>query len=59
MDPSDAVKGSLVSLMSIYPAILGVISIVIFLFYPLTEKRMAEINTELSARRAKAGTTPA
>lgn len=53
--PSDAVKGSLVSLMSIYPAILGVVSIVIFLFYPLTEKRMAEINADLTARRAKAG----
>lgn len=56
--PSEAVKGSLVSLMSIYPALLGVLSIVIFLFYPLTEKRMTEINAELSARRAKAGTAP-
>ena len=50
--PSDAVKGSLVRLMSIYPAALGVLSIVIFCFYPLTEKRMAEINAELNARRA-------
>ena len=49
--PSDAVKGSLVKLMSIYPSVLGVISIVIFLFYPLNEKRMAEINADLSARR--------
>jgi glycoside/pentoside/hexuronide:cation symporter, GPH family len=57
--PSDAVKNSLVSLMSIYPAALGVVSIVIFLFYPLTEKRMVEINAELSARRAKIGITPA
>lgn len=57
--PSDAVKGSLVRLMSIYPAALGVLSIVIFLFYPLTEKKMAEINAELSARRVKAGTAPA
>lgn len=53
--PSEAVKGSLVRLMSIYPAVLGVISIVIFLFYPLTEKRVAEINAELSDRRLKAG----
>ncbi|RXK54907.1 MFS transporter [Oleiharenicola lentus] len=53
--PSDAVKGSLVRLMSIYPAALGVLSIVIFLFYPLNEKRMAEIDSDLKARRAKAG----
>lgn len=56
--PSDAVKGSLVSLMSLYPALIGVLSIVIFLFYPLTEKRMAEINADLSARREQAGTAP-
>jgi len=49
--PSDAVKSSLVRLMSIYPAILGVLSIGIFLFYPLNEQRMVEINTELKRRR--------
>jgi GPH family glycoside/pentoside/hexuronide:cation symporter len=49
--PSEAVKGSLVKLMSIYPAVLGVLSIVIFMFYPLSEKRMAEINADLNARR--------
>jgi len=53
--PTDAVKGSLVRLMSLYPAILGFLSIGIFLFYPLNEKRMAEINGELASRRAKAG----
>jgi len=52
--PSDAVKGSLVSLMSIYPAVLGFVSIGIFLFYPLSEKRMEEINGELDRRRAVA-----
>ena len=51
--PSEAVKTSLVKLMSIYPSILGVASIAIFLIYPLNEKRMADINTELNARRAK------
>ncbi|MBE2215253.1 MAG: MFS transporter [Opitutaceae bacterium] len=51
--PSDAVKGSLVKLMSIYPAVLGMLSIVIFLFYPLNEKRMAEINADLTARRGQ------
>lgn len=50
--PSDAVKSSLVSLMSIYPAVLGILSIIIFLFYPLKEERMQKINAELSARRA-------
>lgn len=53
--PSDAVKGSLVRLMSIYPAALGLVSIVIFLFYPLTEARMMEINSELDRRREAAG----
>ena len=49
--PTLAVKSSLVRLMSIYPAALGVLSIVIFLFYPLSEKRMAVINDELKQRR--------
>jgi len=53
--PSVAVKDSLVSLMSIYPSVLGLLSIVIFLFYPLNERRMAEINQELSERRTKRG----
>jgi GPH family glycoside/pentoside/hexuronide:cation symporter len=57
--PSDAVKGSLVSLMSIYPAAIGVVSIVIFLFYPLNEKRMTEINGELARRRDASGNAPA
>lgn len=51
--PTEAVKSSLVKLMSIYPSILGVISIAIFLVYPLNEKRMAEINGELNVRRGK------
>ncbi|MDI1247469.1 MAG: MFS transporter [Lacunisphaera sp.] len=57
--PSEAVKGSLVRLMSIYPAVLGLISIVIFLFYPLSEKRMAEINADLKSRHDQAAPTPA
>jgi Na+/melibiose symporter-like transporter len=44
--------------MSIYPSILGVISIGIFLLYPLSEKRMEEINTELDERRKKLGLDP-
>lgn len=57
--PSDAVKGSLVQLMSIYPAALGILSIIIFLFYPLNEKRMDEINGELDRRRAVSETESA
>lgn len=49
--PTAAVKDSLVRLMSLYPAALGVLSLAIFLFYPLNEARMAAINTELTARR--------
>ncbi len=49
--PNEEVKASLVKLMSIYPSILGVISILLFLVYPLNEKRMAQINDELNARR--------
>jgi len=56
--PTEAVKSSLVHLMSIYPSILGVISIGIFLRYPLSEKRMAEINGELDERRRKRGVGP-
>jgi len=52
--PSEAVKGSLVRLMSIYPSALGILSIVIFLFYPLNEQRMAGIRADLNARRVSA-----
>lgn len=50
--PSDAVKESLVLLMSLVPSLLGIGSILIFLFYPLSDKRVAEIALELKARRA-------
>lgn len=53
--PSEAVKGSLVRLMSLYPAALGVLSIVVFLFYPLNEARVAEIHADLKKRRAEPG----
>lgn len=53
--PTEEVKHSIVSLMSIFPAALGVLSLVVFYFYPLTDKRVAEMNEELKARRAQAG----
>jgi GPH family glycoside/pentoside/hexuronide:cation symporter len=53
--PSTQVKDSLVQLMSLIPAILGIVSIVVFLFYPLNDARVNEINNELKERRLKAG----
>lgn len=52
--PTGATKDSLVLLMSLIPAVLGVVSIIIFFFYPLNDRRMLEINQELQARRASA-----
>ncbi|HRE81437.1 MAG TPA: MFS transporter [Opitutaceae bacterium] len=49
--PTAEVQSVLVLLMSIIPAGLGLISIGIFLFYPLTEDRMATIHADLNARR--------
>jgi GPH family glycoside/pentoside/hexuronide:cation symporter len=42
----------LVMLVSIFPAIVGVVSIAIVLFYPLNESKMEQIGAELKARRA-------
>jgi glycoside/pentoside/hexuronide:cation symporter, GPH family len=43
----------LVSLMSIYPAILGVLSLLLIVFlYPLNETKMSEIAADLKSRRA-------
>lgn len=53
--PSVDVQNSLVMLMSLAPAALGILSIVIFCFYPLNDTRMAEIEADLHARRQAAG----
>lgn len=53
--PTVEVQNSIVQLMSIIPAALGIVSIVIFLFYPLTDVRVNEMNAELTLRREKAG----
>lgn len=53
--PTTEVKDSIVLLMSMMPAAFGILSVVIFLFYPLTDKRVNEINGELTARRLAAG----
>ncbi|HYC72441.1 MAG TPA: MFS transporter [Opitutaceae bacterium] len=52
--PTPEVKESIVHLMSLWPALLGVVSVGIFLFYPLTDRRVNELNVELAARRAAA-----
>lgn len=49
--PSPAVQESLVLLMSLAPSALGILSIVIFLFYPLDDRRVAEIEADLEKRR--------
>jgi len=41
-------------LMSLIPAAVGVVSILIVAFYPLNEGRMSQIESELKARRAAA-----
>ncbi|HEX2101305.1 MAG TPA: MFS transporter, partial [Candidatus Synoicihabitans sp.] len=45
-------------MMSTVPAAFGVLAIIILQFFPLNERRMAEIETELNARRRKAAETP-
>jgi GPH family glycoside/pentoside/hexuronide:cation symporter len=43
----------LVSLMSIIPAGLGIVSILFVLLYPLSEAKVAQISADLKARRDK------
>jgi len=45
----------LLLLFSLIPAVFGVISILIILFYPLNNRRMAEIGAELQERRQQSG----
>jgi GPH family glycoside/pentoside/hexuronide:cation symporter len=42
----------LVMLVSVIPAAVGVISIIILLFYPLNESKMERVGAELKERRA-------
>lgn len=52
--PSPEVRRSIVMLMSLIPAALGVVSLGLFALYPLTDRRVNEINAELALRRAAA-----
>lgn len=49
--PTPEVTKSLVHLMSIIPSAFGILAIVLFLFYSLNEKKMAEIKSDLDQRR--------
>ena len=49
----------LLLLMSLIPAALGIVSIILFQFYPLNEKKVAQIGEDLKARRIAAGEEPA
>jgi len=40
--------------MSVIPAAIGVLSVVLVLFYPLNEAKVTEIEADLKARRAQA-----
>ncbi len=42
----------LVLLMSVIPASLGALSVVLVLFYPLNEARLSRITSDLKERRA-------
>ena len=44
---------SLVLLMSLIPAALGIVAVVVVLFYPLHDRRVAEIESDLRARRGE------
>ena len=50
----ESLKG-LVSLMSIIPAGLGIVSIVLVLLYPLSEAKVTQISADLKSRRAADG----
>jgi GPH family glycoside/pentoside/hexuronide:cation symporter len=55
----DALHG-LVKLMSIFPAVFGILAILILvIFYPLNEAKMAQIAIDLKTRRAAEGNSPA
>ena len=47
---ADSLKG-LISLFSIIPAVFGIISAAIIFFYPLNDKKVAEISADLAERR--------
>ena len=59
VEQTPEVQHGLVLLVSLIPAALGVLSIVIVLFYPLSEDKVSEMEADLRNRRAAAGEEPA
>ena len=55
---TESLKG-LITLFSIIPAGFGILSILIILIYPLSDKRIKEIGAELEERRISNGEKPA
>ncbi|MBN1403697.1 MAG: MFS transporter [Opitutales bacterium] len=51
-EPNETVKSNLTLMMSLIPAVFGVISMVVVSFYPLNDKKVAEIEADLKARKA-------
>jgi len=51
-EPNEAVKSNLTLMMSLIPAVFGVIAIIVVSFYPLNDKKVAQIEDDLKARKA-------
>ena len=41
----------IIMLMSLYPAVFGIVGVILMMFYPLNNKMMIKIENELTARR--------
>ncbi|MFO1449315.1 MAG: MFS transporter [Opitutaceae bacterium] len=54
VEQTAASRHGLVLLMSVIPASIGILSVVIVLFYPLNERKVSQIEADLKARRAAA-----
>jgi GPH family glycoside/pentoside/hexuronide:cation symporter len=59
VEQTPATLHGLVLLVSVIPAAIGVLSVIIVLLYPLNETRMKQIETDLKARRAGEAATAA
>lgn len=54
VEQSEESLGALVLLMSLIPAGLGLVSVLLISFYPLNNRRVAEIESELAKRKSQA-----
>ena len=58
VDQTPATLHGLLLLVSVIPAAIGILSVLIVLFYPLNEAKMSQIAADLTARRAAAAAAP-